>query len=148
MNTETLMFTRLGRYALRTVAIIAGCEQRITGKDLAARTGVPPSYQSKILRRLVEADILSARKGHHGGFALAHQPERIPLAKVLSAVEALPTSGVCVFNWGPCSTLDKKWSDSNLNACPCPLHTKWNELSEQVMTWAVETTLADIARQV
>ena len=133
MSTQPLLFSRLGRYALRTVAILAGCDQRITGKALAAHTGVPSSYQLKVLRRLVEADILSAPEGHHGGFTLAHQPESIRLADVLAAVGALPTEGACVFDWGPCSALE-----------PCQLHHSWSALSEQVINWAKETTLANI----
>ena len=134
MSTPPLMFSRLGRYALRTVAIIAGRDEKITGKDLAVHTGVPPSYQSKVLRQLVEANILFAKKGHHGGFTLARQPESIQLAEVLAAVGALPTGGACVFGWGQCSTVK-----------PCALHNKWSELSEQVINWAEKTTLADVA---
>ena len=136
MSTQTLMFSQLGRYALRTAAILAGSDKRITGKTLAEHTGVPPAYQSKVLRQLVKADVLNAQKGHNGGFTLAHRPEFIRLADVLAAVGALPEGDKCVFGWGPCSAHE-----------PCPLHNNWSVLSEQVMTWTQETTLADIAAQ-
>ena len=133
MSTQPLLFSLLGRYALRTAAIVAECDHKITGKALAARTGIPPSYQSKVLRRLVEADILSAQKGHHGGFTMAHTPESIRLADVLAAVGALPIEGACVFGWGQCSALE-----------PCTLHNNWKALSEQIMSWAEKSTLANI----
>ena len=133
MSDQPLLYSRLGRYALRTAAILAGCDERIAGKALAAHTGIPVAYQSKVLRRLVEAGILSAQKGHYGGFALARPPETITLAAVLAAAEALPSGGACVFDWGPCSAVG-----------PCPLHHTWSELSKQVIDWTEETTLADI----
>ena len=136
MSTDPLMFSRLGRYALRTVAIVTGADQRVTGKTLSAETGIPSAYQSKVLRQLVEADILSAKKGHHGGFALAHPAETIRLADVLDSVGALPAGGACVFGWGQCSA-----------SKPCPLHNKWSTLSENVMNWAEQTTLADLTAQ-
>jgi Rrf2 family transcriptional regulator, iron-sulfur cluster assembly transcription factor len=124
------LFSRLGRYALRTVAIVASCDTRITGKDLAEQTGVPSAYQAKVLRKLVEAQILDSKKGHHGGFALAPQPGSISLAEVLAAVGALPAEGECVFDWGQCA------SNS-----PCPLHDYWKELSDQTLGWAKKTSL-------
>jgi len=136
MSTEALMFSRLGRYALRTVAIITNFKTKITGKELAERTGIPTSYQSKVLRRLVEAEILIAQKGHHGGFTLAQEPTAIRLADVLRAVDAMPKEGKCVFEWGLCSSLE-----------PCPLHTKWSSLSTQVMNWAEDSTLNDLCFQ-
>ncbi len=134
MTTEPLFFSRLGRYALRTMAVLVRHDERMTGKELADQSGVPPAYQSKVLRRLVDAEILEARKGHHGGFALAVQPQSVRLADVLAAVDALPTGGACVFE-------GRQWCSDN----PCQLHNAWTELSEQIRSWAEGTTLADIA---
>ncbi len=133
MNADSLMFSQLGRYALRTVAVLAAQEERLTSKVLAKQTGVPSAYQSKVLRKLVKAKLLSAKKGHHGGFTLTQPPDTIRFADVLSAVGALPAAGTCVFGWGRCS-----------GTKPCPLHDSWSELSEHVVAWAEETTLADI----
>ncbi len=134
MTAQVQLFSRLGRYALRTAAILAGADERMTGKALAERTGVPHAYQAKVLRLLVEAEILTAKRGHHGGFSLALQPQSVRIADVLAAVGALPTAGACVFGWGECSSID-----------PCELHSSWSDLSERVRSWAEGTTLSEIA---
>jgi Rrf2 family protein len=102
--------------------------------DLSRATQVPAHYLSKVLRRLVEADLLISQKGHGGGFALARPAEQIRFADVLAAVDQAPGSGRCAFGWGSCDTRH-----------PCPLHPAWSRLNEALTCWAANTTLAEVA---
>ncbi len=103
--------------------------------DLAARTGVPEAYLSKVLRRLVERGLLDAQKGHGGGFALARAPRLISFFDVLSALDEMPSPGRCAFGWPRC-----------MDANPCPLHPAWTRLNDAFRSWAGATTLAEVAR--
>jgi Rrf2 family iron-sulfur cluster assembly transcriptional regulator len=121
-------------YALRALAVIAaGGDDAVMSADVIAReASVPLSYLQKVLRRLVAAGLLEARKGPGGGFLLARAPKRIRLLDVLEATDtSMPDA--CAFGWGKC---DAKH--------PCPLHGTYSELKEAVQTWASRTTLEDV----
>ncbi len=124
-------------YALRAMAWLAarGENSPVRAKELSEGTGIPLHYLSKILRRLVLADVLYSQKGHHGGFTLSRPPEMISFKEILSAVNCYPEQGRCAFGWGAC--------DANK---PCPLHEPWALISDAVCDWASETTLGSVGK--
>jgi Rrf2 family protein len=105
----------------------------VRAKDLSEGSGIPPHYLSKVLRRLVLADLLVSQKGQGGGFVLARSPEEIRFIEILAAVDSYPTKGRCAFGWGVCDEVN-----------PCPLHDTWSELNDAIRDWAATTTLADV----
>jgi Rrf2 family protein len=131
------LLPQTAEYALRALAVLAMSGEGAAARshDLAARTGVPEAYMSKVLRRLVESGLLRAQKGHGGGFTLAREPRKIRFLDVLSALDSMPTPNRCAFGWERCNA-------SN----PCPLHPAWSELNDAFSAWARSTTLADVAR--
>ena len=123
-------------YALRALAVIASREDAavLSAETIAKESSVPPSYLQKVLRRLVAAGILEARKGPGGGFLLAKEPKRIRLLDVLEATDtSMPDA--CAFGWGKCDTKH-----------PCPLHGTYSELKESIQQWASRTTLEDVRK--
>jgi Rrf2 family iron-sulfur cluster assembly transcriptional regulator len=108
--------------------------QPVRAVDLSASTGIPTHYLSKVLRRLVLADLLASQKGQGGGFSLSRPPSEIAFIDILSAIDAYPTQGRCAFGWGECDTTD-----------PCPLHNSWSHLNDRIRDWASNTSLAEIA---
>jgi Rrf2 family iron-sulfur cluster assembly transcriptional regulator len=132
-----VLLSQTAEYALRAMAWLALESPRtpVRAKDLAASTGIPLPYLSKILRRLVVADLLESQKGQGGGFSLARPPREITFEAILSAIDAYPDQGRCAFGLGDCSDLN-----------PCPLHASWSRLSDAVHDWASATTLADVER--
>ena len=102
-------------------------------EELSERTGIPRHYISKIMRRLVEAGLVSARKGHGGGFALARPATGIRFADILEALGFTQESMHCVFGWQQCGPEN-----------PCLLHDTWSMMSEAFSRWADGTTFADI----
>lgn len=123
------------QYALRALMHLAAFPEGgpARARDLSRRTGIPPAYLSKIMRRLVTRGLLRARKGHGGGFVLARRPEGIRLRDVLEAVGGELERDVCIFGSGRCDSLD-----------PCPLHDSWSRLNDAFLVWAKRTTLADL----
>lgn len=119
-------------YALRALAVIVTRGDTVSAEAIAAEATVPQPYLQKVLRRLVEAGILDARKGPGGGFSLAKPAKKIRLIDVLDATDtSLPDA--CAFGWGKC---DAKH--------PCPLHGTWSELKDAIHSWASRTTLEDV----
>lgn len=119
-------------YALRALSVIATSEGLVSAETIAREANVPQPYLHKVLRRLVAAGLLEARKGPGGGFMLAKPARKIRLIDVLVATDTdLPDA--CAFGWGKC---DAKH--------PCPLHGTWSELKESITSWASHTTLEDV----
>lgn len=131
-----MFLSQTAEYAIRAMSAIATLPtgDLVRASDIGESTGIPPSYLSKVLRRLVLAELLVSQKGTNGGFALSRPAGRIRFIEILYAVDAFPTEGRCAFGWGLCDQLK-----------PCPLHGPWRRLKDRVQDWADNTTLAEVA---
>ena len=131
-----MLLSQTAEYALRAMASLATAPEGnpVRAADLSRATGIPTHYLSKVLRRLVLADLLESQKGQGGGFSLSRPPREIAFIDILSAVDAFPTQGRCAFGWGQCDAAD-----------PCPLHDSWSHLNERIQDWASGTSLEEIA---
>ncbi len=131
-----MLLSQTAEYALRAMAWLAMAPESkpVRAADLARATGIPTYYVSKVLRRLVLADLLESQKGQGGGFSLSRAPREISFINILSAVDAFPTQGRCAFGWGQCNATG-----------PCPLHNSWSQLDDRIRDWAAGTSLGEIA---
>lgn len=129
-----MLFSTTTEYALRAMAQLAVLpgDEAITTRELSALTSVPAHYLAKVLRRLVEAGLVDAVKGHHGGHRLARPASRISMNDVLTAMGESVSSRRCAFGWGQCD-----------DAHPCPLHPLYGKLKDCVVDWAEKSKLAD-----
>lgn len=132
-----MILSQTSEYAIRAMATIALAEQEtpIRSKDLSSETGIPSHYLSKIMRKLVEAGLLSAERGHRGGFLLAKSPQRIRIVDIIEAVEASVPVKHCIFGWRACNAND-----------PCILHHRWSAVNEAFQCWARDTSLFDVRK--
>lgn len=132
---DPMEFPRTTRYALRAMAYlaIAGPETTVRAQALAEATGIPLAYLSKVLRSLVQAELLDSKRGHHGGFALKREPAEIRLVEIMSAVGYTLDSNECVFGVRRCNPNN-----------PCPFHPAWSRLKESLVEWAETTYLSEV----
>ena len=74
-----MFISKTAEYAIRAMAAVATLPEgkKARASDLGRATGIPSPYLSKILRRLVLAELLDSQKGQGGGFSLARPPEQI-----------------------------------------------------------------------
>ncbi len=130
-----MKLTQTAEYALRVMAIIASLEpgKPVRAIDLTDKTGIPPHYLSKIMRRLVAAGLLKSQKGRGGGFVLARPLSEIFFSDILKAVNYNTEAAVCVFGWEECS-------EEN----PCPLHFFWRDVKNYFSQWAEKHTLKEV----
>ena len=129
------MLSKSAEYGLRIMAYLAvsSPEVPLRAKDIAEQVNIPAFYLSKILRRMVEAGLLKASKGHRGGFTIMRPPSKITFLEVLLAIDGDISQPMCVFGWDRCS--DKT---------PCALHQRWKSLRAAFLEWAHTTTLEDV----
>lgn len=89
------MFSQTAEYALRAAVALAAAEESLPVSELAARTGVPPQYLSKVLQGLKAAGLLQARRGKRGGYRLGRPAAEISVLDVLNATAPLPRIHHC-----------------------------------------------------
>ncbi len=120
---------------MRVMACFAVLPQNTAARsaELSEQSGVPPHYLSKVLRKLVKAEILSATKGHGGGFMLARPPSKVRLIDIIEAVETKTPTKQCIFGWRVCDSRN-----------PCVLHHRWSAVSEAFQEWIRKTTIEQI----
>lgn len=130
-----MKFPQTTEYALRATAHLATLPdgETVRSEALAEATNVPLAYLSKVLRRLVDAELLHVRKGPGGGYALARPPQEIRFSEILAAIDGPLETGMCAFGFGRCD-----------GRAPCALHGAWSELESSIHQWAERTTLAEV----
>ena len=110
------MITREVDYAIRTVLALskrgaspAANTVAVATAELAKETGIPFRFLRRIVRKLVEGEILTSQRGNGGGVQLTKSPEAVSLLAVITAVDSrstklnlctihsdnCPNSGVC-----------------------------------------------------
>lgn len=130
-----MLLPQTAEYALRAVTALALLPNDInaTAVVLSEQSGVPLPYLSKILKRLVQAEILLGKKGPGGGFKFSRKLNKINLLSVLEAVNYEFDENHCAFGWDKCNGKN-----------PCPLHDAFTQLKNDYYNWASKTTLATI----
>lgn len=90
------MISQTAEYALRAMTYLAKrWPEPVTGAEIAAVSGVPSSYLSKILNGLSRGELVRSRRGKKGGFVLARDPADVALLDVIQAVDPLRRILVC-----------------------------------------------------
>lgn len=129
---SAMLLNQTTEYALRAMAVLATHwpDSRVTSAQLADEANIPEHYVSKVMRRLVLAKLVTAQRGHHGGFRLARKPSEVSFMEVLEAVDFQAEEKRCAFGLGRCNP-----------AKPCALHPSYSVLNECFLGWARSTTL-------
>ena len=130
-----MLLSQTAEYALRAMSCLAlqpdGAP--ISSRQLSAHTAIPGHYLSKVMRRLVVAELVDSQRGHGGGFRLAKPPGAIRFLDILEAVDYRAELGRCAFGMGQCDPDN-----------PCPLHDSWSEMVSRFESWARTTSLQSI----
>ncbi len=75
-------------YAVRSLTYMGQKpDNTLNMKEIADSQHIPLNYLAKIMRRLVERDILKSMVGPDGGYVLRRQPSEITLKEIYEAIE-------------------------------------------------------------
>jgi Rrf2 family protein len=102
-------------------------------RDIAGRTGIPKPYLARIFNDLTHRGLVAAKRGYHGGIALARPAEEISLLQVVEAVEGPNWIGPCLLGLDDCTA-----------SRTCPTNAVWRRASKQIKAVLDKTTLADV----
>jgi Rrf2 family transcriptional regulator, iron-sulfur cluster assembly transcription factor len=128
------MISRTGKYALRILGHLTDHSDKwIQGREIAAATGIPGNYLSKILNQLRKRGFVDSQKGWGGGFILKKQAMNTPISEVLLLFESARGEHTCVFGMRKCD------ADN-----PCPLHDHWERIQGEYETMLKGVMIKDL----
>ena len=102
--------------------------------QLSDELGLPLPTVSKLLKRLLQAGLLTSMRGASGGYSLAHAPRAVSVADVVNAIEGPVALTECSLGKGSCS-LEKN----------CATRANWQLISRAVRVALEAVSLADMA---
>lgn len=124
------MITQTTEYALRAIVYLADQDEPRTTAQISEATQVPAGYLSKVMQGLNRAELVSAQRGLHGGFALRDEPDELTVLEVINAVEPIRRFHEC-----PLGLHGKTL---------CPLHRKLDDAAQSIEHTFGDTTIADL----
>jgi Rrf2 family protein len=121
-------------YAILALSCLVDVEDRwVLSKDIAAATGIPGPYLSRVLHELGRSGLIRAKRGYRGGFALARPASRISLLDVTEAVEGHNWKAPCLLGLTDCSQIRG-----------CPTSAFWERELARIERELRKTTLAQV----
>jgi rrf2 family protein (putative transcriptional regulator) len=112
-------------YALRLVQMLALENRVLDANTLSEKTKVSTKFALKILRKLLEADIVCSFKGAHGGYRLNRVPKDISMKDVIEVFEGKIAISRCIDCDYICSRMGSEKTE-------CPYHRVYCEISKEL----------------
>jgi Rrf2 family transcriptional regulator, iron-sulfur cluster assembly transcription factor len=128
------MFKTETRYALHAVTVLARSEGLVANSELAAGLDISLPMVAKILNRLVQAGLVTSRRGPGGGYTLSRPAEDIRLREVIAPTEGEQWGRGCLMGLPRCD-------DEN----PCALHPTWLKLRTRILSMLDDRTVREMA---
>lgn len=112
------MLSPQSKYAIRAMIFIHKQEPEdlVSVEEIAKKTTLPSAYLSKIIKQLVESELLVSRRGKNGGVRINTDRKSISFFDVCFAVEDPIVKSECVLYNRLCD-----------NEHPCAFHGKWKK---------------------
>jgi Rrf2 family protein len=133
-----MQLTRAADYAVRVTMHLATLPtgEHVSRSLLAAATGVPDSFLSKILQTLSRAGLLISRRGGEGGFAILPSGRNASLLDVIEAIDGPIALNVCLLKGTACD--NKSW---------CPAHLVWTQAQQAMLDVLSSAKIAELSAQ-
>ncbi|MFI3155558.1 MAG: SUF system Fe-S cluster assembly regulator [Methylococcaceae bacterium] len=133
-----LRVSKLTDYATVILSFMARDRAQMrAAMEIAAMTGIALPTVSKILKLLVNANVLISTRGAKGGYALARRPEEISVATVISALEGPIALTECSISHQGCE-----------QASGCDILGNWSLINQTLHNALESVTVADLIRPV
>lgn len=130
-----LRLSKLTDYATVILSFMAREKTQVAAMEIAAVTGIALPTVSKILKSLVNAEVLVSTRGAKGGYALARMPEEISVATVINALEGPIALTECSISHQGCE-----------QASGCDIGGNWSLINQTIHNALESVTLADLIR--
>lgn len=133
-----LRLSKLTDYATVILSYMARDNTHVhAAVEIASATGIASPTVSKILKLLVNAEVLISTRGAKGGYALARSPEKISIAAVIGVLEGPIALTECSISKQGCE-----------QASGCEIRGSWTLINQTIHNALESLTLADLIRPV
>ena len=130
------MISQTVEYALRAIVTIAQHQGApCTAQKISEISQVPAPYLSKLMQGMVRANLLTSKRGFHGGYVLTRDAADLTILEVVNAVEPFKRIRQC--------PLGIESHDGTL----CPLHRRLDNSMAMVEETFRGTTVAELLSQ-
>jgi Rrf2 family protein len=132
--------SRKAEYALRALVALARHGRPLQIGELSRIENIPVKFLEQILLALRNDGFLASKRGVGGGYALKQPADKIPVGKVLRALDGPIAPLPCAATKGsdvPCSCPDPR---------TCPLRVLMTQLHEEMNAFLDARTIEDLAK--
>ena len=127
--------SKMADYAVVVLAALARSgDALMTASGVSAKTGLPEPTVAKVLKLLSGGEFLESVRGAAGGYRLSIPPEKISVAKIITAVDGPISLTSCV------DDTDQSCGYSGR----CAVKGRWNGVNYAVRAALENVTLADM----
>ncbi len=134
------MFSKACQYGIKAsvyIALQSSKGSRTNLKDIAQNIDTPEAFTAKILHLLAKSNILSSLKGPTGGFMIEDgKLKTIKLSDIVSAIDGDTIYRGCALGFDVCDDTQ-----------PCPMHTKFVGIRDDLKHMLENTSLYDLAHE-
>lgn len=133
---STMQLTRAADYAVRVMIHLATlpAQERALLPALAAATGAPKSFLSKVLQALCRAGFIVSRRGQSGGFEIVPAGREASIREVIEAIDGPICLNLCLTTGIMCN-----------RSSYCPAHPIWEKAQEAMLDVLRAATVGDLA---
>ncbi|MBF0263742.1 MAG: SUF system Fe-S cluster assembly regulator [Gammaproteobacteria bacterium] len=110
-------------------------EKRFTNDEISHNTKLPIATVRKLLKKLVDAKIVIAYRGKHGGYHLAKSAKNISLLDIITAVEGTISITECATQQNAC-----EYSQH------CSMQTNWQSINQYLINTFNAISLAEMSQ--
>ena len=103
-----MRITHEADYAIRVAHCLACSNDKISAKQISESTGVTLRFALKILRKLIQADIVKSFKGVSGGYILNRSPADVSFGEIIEAIDGRIAINHCLTGEFECTRVAQK----------------------------------------
>ena len=124
------------QYAIRIMQRFAQeNEKQFKARELSDELSIPYKYLTKVMKMLLDSELLASIRGRDGGYIIAKNPQEIKVIDITQAVNECHDFDKCILGLGVCKEIDT-----------CALHEQWTAARKKIVSMLRETSLKDIIR--
>lgn len=133
-----MRLTTRARYGVRLMADLSQHygQGPVFLSDVARRQDMSEKYLGNIVSALKAADMVTARRGVHGGYSLAKRPDRISLKDIVCVLEKRAHLTGCIHNRRSCP-----------RSSYCQVRNIWARVERSFYSSLASITLRDVNRK-
>lgn len=91
-----MKITREADYALRIISMLSVESHQVEAKIISEKKHIPYRFTLKILRKLVQAEMVKSYRGVNGGYALKKNSNEISLKDVIEVIDGPIAINRCI----------------------------------------------------